>query len=514
MLLELLKNIPLNTDAYKTSHFLQYPAGTTHVSSYIESRGGVYQNVMSFGLQAFIKEYLTTPITMRDIDFAESIIRDDMNLPFNRAGWEYIINKHGGYLPVEIETVDEGTVLPNQHVTVQIVNTDPNCAWLTSYLETALLRATWYPNTVATKSWAVKQTVTQYMQETSDNLFGLAFKLNDFGARGASSNETAALGGMAHLVNFAGSDTLMGIVAAKTYYRYRPEKQGVPAAEHSTITSWGRENEAAAYLNMIKQFSGQGKIVAVVSDSYDLYNAIQNIWGDQLREQVVNNGGLIVIRPDSGNPVDVVCKSLDILAERFGVTANTKGYKVLPPYIRLIQGDGVSPDSIAAILEAMKQKGYSADNVVFGMGGELLQRMDRDTQKYAMKASAIRIEDEIPVTSDFNASAIKTPQGWHDYHTHDSAFDTAGTWRDVYKSPATDPGKVSKRGILALTFDENAGYITCRRNELKGRPNLLKTAFRNGDLLRDVNFEQVRKTAVETTAILNRMGLIDLKLAA
>lgn len=237
MLQDLLKNIPLNTDAYKTSHYLQYPPGTTHVSSYIESRGGKYPNVMSFGLQAFIKEYLLEPITRRQVDTAEDIIRDGMNLPFNRAGWDHIINKHGGYLPVEIETVDEGTVLPNLNVTTQIVNTDPEFFWLPSYLETSLLRGSWFPNTVGTTSWQAKQVIKRHMEKTCDNLVGLPFKLNDFGARGTSSNESSAIGGMAHLVNFEGSDTIMGVAAAMALYRYRPEKQGVPAAEHSTITS-------------------------------------------------------------------------------------------------------------------------------------------------------------------------------------------------------------------------------------------------------------------------------------
>jgi nicotinamide phosphoribosyltransferase len=489
MLLELLRNVPLNTDAYKVSHYLQYPPGTQHISSYIESRGGKYDNVMSFGMQAFIKEYLTKPITRDDVDFAEKILKDGMNLPFNREGWEYIIDTHGGYLPVEIETVDEGTVLPNKNVMTQIVNTDPNCPWLTSYLETSLLRAAWFPNTVATVSWNTKQIIKKHMEKTSDNLLGLPFKLNDFGARGTSSNESAALGGMSHLVNFAGSDTVMGIVAANVYYGYTPEKQGVPAAEHSTITSWGKDREKDAYENMLKQFSGEGKIVAVVSDSYDLWNAVGNIWGGELKEQVVNNGGLVVIRPDSGDPVEVVCKTLDILSDKFGTEDNSKGYKVLPPYIRVIQGDGVSPQSIDAILTAMEEKGYSADNVVFGMGGELLQKLDRDTQKYAMKASAIRIEEAEGVTTDFIRSA----------------FDIEGNWHDVYKDPKTDPGKKSKRGILALTYDENAGYITVRRDELAGRPNLLKTIFRNGKLLSEVTFDDVRSKADESTRYLEEV---------
>lgn len=499
MLLEHLTNTALNTDAYKVTHYLQMPPGTQYLSSYIESRGGQYGNVMSVGLQAFIKEYLMKPITIEQVDFADKILSKGMNLPFNRAGWEYIVNVHGGYLPVEIETVDEGSVIPNHNVTTQMINTDPNCYWLNSYVESALLRATWYPNTVATKSWETKQIIKKHMEKTCDNLLGLPFKLNDFGARAATSNESSGLGGMAHLVNFSGTDTIMGVVAAHVFYKYDPEGQGVPAAEHSTITSWGRDREAQAYRNMLKQFSGEGKIVAVVSDSYNLWNALENIWGDELKDEVVNNGGLVVIRPDSGDPVEVVCKSLDILSKKFGTEENTKGYKILPPYIRLIQGDGVSPEMIDKILIAMEEKGYSADNIVFGMGGELLQKLDRDTLKYAMKASAVYILDqpaqpyvhsleERKVTTDFKVSAL----------------DTAGQWHDVYKDPITDPGKSSKRGILALTFDENGNYITVRRDELNGRVNLLKPVYRNGKLLKDWTFSEVRANAEASTRYLEQ----------
>jgi nicotinamide phosphoribosyltransferase len=492
MLLEKLNNIILNTDAYKTTHYLQLPENAGQMSSYIESRGGKYDAVMSFGLQGFIKEYLSKPITKEFIDEGEKYISGFLGLPFNRKGWEHILEKHNGYLPLEIETVAEGTVVPTHNVTVQITNTDPECAWLPGYIETALLRSVWYCNTVATKSLQTKNIIKEHMLKSCDNLGKLPWMLNDFGARAATSAESSALGGMSHLVNFAGSDTIMGIVAADLYYDYKPEFQGVPAAEHSTITSWGKENEKDAYRNMMKQFAGDGKIVAVVSDSYDLYNAIENIWGGELKDEVINNGGTIVVRPDSGDPVEVVCKSLELLEKQFGVTNNTKGFKVLPPYIRLIQGDGVNPESIDAILIAMEKKGYSADNIVFGMGGELMQKLDRDTQKYAMKAAAVRLNKMEEEFQNYLEDVLAEKD------IDLSAFDGPANWKDVYKDPITDPGKQSKRGVQALTFDENKGYITCRRDELNGRENLLQTIYRNGKLMTEVTFDQVRQTAEET----------------
>lgn len=453
------RNLILNTDSYKTSHYLQYPPNTNFVSSYIESRGGKYQQLVFFGLQAFIKEYLTKPITREDIDEAAEIFTAH-GVPFYREGWEYILEKHNGYLPVTIEAVPEGTVLNTKNVLVQVVNSDPQCFWLTSYLETALLRAIWYPTTVATVSWHVKQVIQEFLLKTADNTEGLPFKLHDFGARGASSEESAALGGAAHLINFMGTDTLSGIIAARKYYQEPMAGFSIPAAEHSTITSWGQDREAQAYENMLTQFSGEGKIVAVVSDSYNLWEAIADIWGEQLKEQVVNNGGTVVIRPDSGEPVEVVCRTIEMLMAKFGYTTNSKGYRLLPSYIRVIQGDGVSLASIRQILEAMTAKGLSADNLAFGMGAELLQKVNRDTLKFAMKASAIEIE---------------------------------GTWQDVFKDPITDPGKTSKKGRLALVKNQQDDYETIRLQDLKNQTNQLRPVFANGKLLAEDTFKSIRE---------------------
>jgi nicotinamide phosphoribosyltransferase len=455
-------NLILNTDSYKASHFLQYPPGTEYVSSYIESRGGRYPQTLFFGLQAFVKQYLLTPFTREDIDEAEALLAPH-GLPFNREGWNYILEQHGGYLPLSITAVPEGSVIPTGNVMLQVVNTDPALPWLTSYVETSLLRAIWYPTTVATFSYAVRRLISRYLGETADNADGLDFKLHDFGARGASSNETAALGGLAHLVSFQGTDTVAALVAARRWYGADMAGFSIPAAEHSTITSWGEENEEAAYRNMLDQFAGEGRLVAVVSDSYDLWHALDNLWGESLREEVENSGGTVVIRPDSGDPVEIVTESIERLMEKFGFRENSKGYRVLPDFIRVIQGDGINPDSIADILAAMKAKGQSADNIAFGMGAALLQKVNRDTQKFAMKASAICIN---------------------------------GKWRDVYKDPVTDPGKRSKAGRLALV-EQKGRLTTVRQENIREDRNRLVEVFRNGELLQEWNFEQIRSRAAD-----------------
>ncbi|HET8730497.1 MAG TPA: nicotinate phosphoribosyltransferase, partial [Moraxellaceae bacterium] len=415
-----------------------------------------------FGLQMFIKQYLLKPFSRADVDEAEEIAALH-GVPFNRAGWDYILEKYDGFLPIEIQALPEGMVVPVKNALVQVVNTDPECAWLTSYVETALLRAVWYPTTVATLSYACKQVIRRYLEETAESVEGLPFKLHDFGARGATCEEAAAIGGLGHLVNFMGSDTMSAVVAARRFYNEKMAAFSIPAAEHSTITSWGRDGEKDAYANMLKQFAGSGKLVAVVSDSYDLFNAIDNLWGGELRSQVEQSGGTLVVRPDSGEPVEIVSAAIERLMAKFGFRVNGKGYKVLPDCVRVIQGDGISLVSLEAILAEMKRRGLSADNIAFGMGGELLQKLNRDTQKFAMKASSACVN---------------------------------GVWRDVFKDPATDPGKRSKRGRLAVIRNAAGVLETIREDELNGRDNLLRAVFRNGDLIVDENLAVIRARAV------------------
>lgn len=457
-------NLILNSDSYKASHFVQYPPQSEIVSSYVEARGGQFKQILYFGLQAFLKAYLMQPVTHAQIEEAAEIFTAHGE-PFNRAGWEIIVNEYQGLMPVEICALPEGSIVPTGTALVQIQNTDSRLCWLPSYLETMLLRAIWYPTTVATISWQAKQIIRQYLETTCDQpTEQLPFKLHDFGARGTSSQETAALGGMAHLVNFMGTDTIAALLAARRYYKAEMPAYSIPAAEHSTITSWGREQESDAYANMLKQFAKPDKILAVVSDSYDIYHAVSEIWGKQLKEQVEQSGATLVIRPDSGQPEIVVVEVLKRLEQAFGSHVNHKGYRVLNNCVRVIQGDGVNLDSLAVILEQVKQQGFSTENLAFGMGAGLLQKVNRDTLSFAMKTSAIRI---------------------------------AGEWRDVYKQPITDLGKSSKRGRLAVVKN-NQGWQTLREDQLGAQQNQLQPVFRNGRLLQDVNFEQVRQQATHT----------------
>ncbi len=463
-LADVARLLVLNTDSYKASHWLQYPPGTTQVHSYVESRGGVHPHTLFFGLQYLLKEFLAKRVRAEDVELAAEICGAHGE-PFNREGWMHVVEAHGGRLPVRIRAVPEGTRVPVRQVLMTVENTDPACWWLTSWLETMLLRV-WYPTTVATNSWATRQIIERALEETGDPA-GLPFKLHDFGARGVSTLEGAMLGGLSHLVNFQGTDTLSALLGARVYYGEAMAGFSIPAAEHSTITAWGREGEIDAYRNMLRRFAKPGALVAVVSDSYDLQHAVDELWGRALRDEVIASGATIVIRPDSGDPAGVVLQTVRSLGRSFGFDVNGKGYRVLK-HVRVIQGDGITRASIARILETLAADGWSADNVAFGQGGALLQMVNRDDQKFAMKCSAVRVN---------------------------------GEWRDVFKSPTGDASKHSKAGRLTL-LRKGSEWATVRVDSsdesmrlADGWADAMRLVFEDGELLVDDTLAQVRARA-------------------
>jgi len=408
-------NLILATDSYKFSHWVQMPTGTESAFFYVESRGGKYDETVFFGLQYYIKEYLSKPITQEDIEEAANFTKMH-GVPFNREGWEYILNAHKGFLPLRIRAVPEGTRVPTHNVLMTIESTDPKCYWLPSYMETLLLKV-WYPTTIASRSYKIKQLILSALEKSSDDPKAeIGFKLHSFGYRGVSSEESAGIGGAAELISFLGSDTVMGIRFANHYYNCDMAGFSIPAMEHSTVTSFGKDHEVEAYRNMLNHFAKPGSLVACVSDSYDLWHCISQYWGKELKEQVIKSGATVIVRPDSGNPPIVVLKTLQLLDESYGHTVNSKGYKVLN-YVRVIQGDGINEDSIKEILDVALTHGYSATNLAFGMGGGMLSDLTRDTNRFAMKCSSVRIN---------------------------------GVEIDVSKNPITDPGKASKAGRLDL----------------------------------------------------------------
>lgn len=455
-----MTNLILATDSYKHSHFLQYPPEARAISAYIEARANDFADeVLFIGLQPFLLDRLARPITIADIDEAEAVCSAHGE-PFSRAGWETILRDHGGFLPIEIRALPEGMIVPTGVPLVQVETTDPRLPWLATFIETALLRAIWYPATVATVSRQCRQIIAAGLDRTSDDPAGqLPFKLHDFGARGVSSGESAALGGMAHLVNFMGTDTMEALLAARRYYGAAMAGFSIPAAEHSTVTSWGRVREQQAYANMLDVFTGT---VAVVSDSYDLDAALTGIWGEALRDKVMAHKGTVVVRPDSGDPVETPLRTIRMLWDAFGGSRNAKGYRVLDSHVRVIQGDGMTPATIARLIARLIEEGFAIDNIAFGMGGGLLQQVNRDTLRFAMKANAMR--------------------------------DARGLWHDVAKAPATDPGKASKAGRQAV-IRRDGQLIAARLDEVADGDNLLVPVWRDGTMLVRHSFDELRARA-------------------
>jgi nicotinamide phosphoribosyltransferase len=455
------RNLILQTDSYKFTHWKQYPPGTEFVYSYLESRGGMFGQTLFFGLQYYLEEYLSgSVVNEEDVAEAQSFVDQHLGPGlFNAAGWMHIVRKHGGRLPVVIKAVEEGSIVDVLNVLMTIENTDPQCWWLPNYLETLLLKV-WYPITVATLSRAIRRVFLAALERSGDPAL-IDFKLHDFGYRGVSSEETAGVGAAGHLINFKGTDTVAGIRVLQKYYEsHEMEAFSIPAAEHSTITAWGRENETQAYDNMLEQFP-QG-LVAVVSDSYNVYDACEKIWGEVLKEKVLRRPGTLVVRPDSGNPREVVLKVLEILAAQFGHETNGKGYRVLNSKVRVIQGDGVNYWTIQDTLTAMNRAGWSADNISFGMGGALLQQLNRDTQKFAFKCSNVTVHGED---------------------------------RDVFKDPVEGHDKASKRGRLTLHFRDGIWSTKQTRRGADDAEDRLRPVFRDGELLVTQTVAQVRELA-------------------
>jgi len=456
------RNLLLNTDSYKLGLFLQYPRDTQAVSAFVTTRGNSFRpEVMFFGLQMFLKEYLSKPITKADIEEAGEVAAAH-GQPFDKKGWEHILNSHGGPLPLRIEALPEGTAIRRGVPVMQVVNTDPLVPWLTSYMETSLLRAVWYPSTVATTAWRLRMAIQPFLDRTTDDPVGLQpSRISDYGCRSTSSVEQAALGGAAHLVHFHSSDSLPAILQARRYYKTSMPAYSIPAAEHGTIIAWGQGQEADAYTNMIDNFASFGAY-SVVSDSFDLHNAVSELWGKKLQTKVRAAGGVLVVRPDSGDPIDTPVQVVAQLAYAYGTRLNGKGFKVLDGNVRVIQADGVSIQDIQMILGRLEGMGFSAENIAFGMGSGLLHKINRDTMSFTMRTSAVQ--------------------------------NGAGQWRPVVRRPANPQEKTPMAGRVAAIAD---GYdiVTLPLEDLGSRANLLQPVWQDGKLLVDWSLDEIRERA-------------------
>jgi len=393
-------------------------------------------------------------------------------------------------------------VIPNKTVLFTMVNTDPKCYWLTNYLETLLVQV-WYPMTVCSNSRFQKITIAKFLEETGNEMwnipFGTSFSLHDFGFRGVSSVESAAVGGCAHLVNFLGTDTVASLSCARKYYGAGGAAgNSIPASEHSTITSWGAEGECDAMKNMLESYPDG--LVACVSYSFDIFRACREYWGGRLKDLIKgriseNKFGRLVVRPDSGDPAETCASVLKILLEQFqeDVITTKTGHKLLPAYIRVIQGDGVDWKSIPQILRRLADENIAAANINFGSGGALLQKLNRDTFKCAFKCSEVTINGQAnlvfkdPITDKGKASKKGRL-------TLQLASETTGfADTDKYQPRQGDSGVPGGTGFLHFTPDGK--YVTVAEGKGDESKDVLVKVYENGELLKDWTFDEIRKRA-------------------
>ena len=456
-------NICSLSDSYKFGHWDMLPPNTNKVYSYFESRTGAkYNNTVFFGLQYILKKYFVGRIvTQEKINEASIEMMSHLGLDiFNEKMWDHILQFWDGKLPVTIKAVPEGMPVPVNNVLMTVESNDSECASLTNFLETILTHV-WAASTVATKSREIKKIIKCYMELTSDNMGLLNFMLHDFGFRGVTSVESAGFTGAGHLVNFYGTDTFAACKNIMKYYNSSMPAYSVLATEHSIMTSMGRKGEMEVFERLLDKYPNG--ILSVVIDSYDYKNFIFQA-GTRFREKILTRDGKVVFRPDSGDPVNVSLWVLDNTEKYFGSTINGMGYKVLNPKVGVLWGDGIKTEGIITIYEAMKQAGYSAENMVVGMGGGLLQDMTRDTQRFAFKSS---------------------------YQERD------GIGYDIFKDPI-DGSKKSKKGRLVLIRTEDGARTINEKeyNEEQHGSDLLETVFENGVLVRDMSFDEIRQNAV------------------
>lgn len=458
-------NICLLTDSYKVTHHYFYPEGTKKIYSYLESRvGAEFNKTIFYGLQYIIKKYLEGQIvTEEKIDEADKLMAAHLGEGiFNRAGWEYILDEHDGKLPIEIKAVPEGTPVDVSNVLMTVENTDKKSYWLPNYLESLLLQV-WYPSTVATLSAEVRKLSNFYLEVTGSSKENLDFMLHDFGYRGSSSTESSMLSGSAHLLSFSGTDTIPALTIPENYYNdSNVYGFSVQATEHSVMTSLGPEGEMSQILNVIDK--ANDGVLSMVIDSYNYRNFLTEAGrsGSELNDAILSfldvEGNKVVFRPDSGEPVSTTIDCLNLLSEGFGCHLTDKGYKVFDLNIGLLWGDGLNYQKIRDILFAMKSNGWAAQNIIFGMGGGLHTAVNRDTQRNAFKCSA-QLRD--------------------------------GEWHDIFKNPL-DSSKKSKTGRFKLIKKDNSFKTVSIDSEGE---DYLQTVFRNGELLIDDKFENIKQRA-------------------
>jgi nicotinamide phosphoribosyltransferase len=473
----------LALDVYKMGHMEQYVPRTTRVYSYLMARSDkTFSRVVFMGLQYYLAQYLKTRLTPamgeEFLAYRQRILGVP-NPPDVVAKIRALARL--GYWPLRIKALPEGTVIGTRQVLMTIENTHPDFYWCVGFIESLLLKV-WYPTTVASHSYRYRQVVNAAFDATvgPEQDFLRPFMVHDFGYRGDSSEEGAALSGIAHLLSFTGSDTVPALPLADRYYGGREAglvMASVPASEHSVMCSYGVEDELAAFRRMLELYPTG--LVSIVSDTYDIYRVLTE-FTRALAPAILARplGSKVVFRPDSGNPEYIIAGdptapadspegkgAIRLLDEVFGHTVNSKGYKVLHPNVGLIYGDGMYLERYERTLARLQSQGYAASNFVIGVGG-ILRHHSRDTLGFALKATYVEVD---------------------------------GVPREIEKTPATDPRKRSHKGLITLARDEAGEYVTHDRQTAAGEAaTLLALVFEDGQLTAPTTLTEMRARVAAT----------------
>lgn len=475
-------------DGYKVGHKFQYPEGTTLVYSNLtprKSRNGDMQEIVFFGLQYFIKEYLVREFNESFFNRPKEEVlkayarRIDNYLGKNSITYDHIAALHDlGYLPLEIKALPEGSLVPMRVPVFTIKNTLPEFFWLTNMLETILSAILWKPCTSATTAFQYLKTFTRYAKETvGDDMSFIPWQGHDFSFRGMSGVEDALISGAGHLLSFSGTDTIPAIDFLETYYNADCETAliggSVPATEHSVMCMGTQDAEITTFERLINNVYPTG-VVSIVSDTWDFWQVITEFL-PVLKNKILARNGKVVIRPDSGDPVKIIVGdknapvnspaykgAIECMWETFGGTITPRGYKLLDGHVGLIYGDSITTERQLAILEGLKQKGFASYNVVLGIGSYTYEYVTRDTFGFAMKAT------------------------YGEVH---------GIGRDIFKDPKTDDGtKKSAKGLMQVYRNHITGKLEVKdqctwEEEAQGE---LKTVFKDSKVIVDWTLAEIR----------------------
>jgi len=484
----------LLTDGYKLDHRRQYPKGTTLVYSNWtprKSRIEGIQEVVFFGLQYFLKKYVIEDFNAcffrqpKEKVIGQYARRINNYLGDNQIGTQHIEALHDlGYIPMVFKALPEGSSVPVRVPMMTMYNTLPEFFWLTNYFETLISAVIWMPCTSATIARHYRTLLDNYAAQTSSVPEAVNFQGHDFSMRGMPGIEAGMLSSAGHLLSFNGTDSVPAIDFLEQYYRANSDKElvgsSVPATEHSVMSMGTARNEKETFRRLITEIYPAG-IVSIVSDTWNLWNVATEFL-PALKEEILSRAGKVVIRPDSGDPADILCGRPEAKEERerkglieilwgvFGGKVNHKGYKELDAHIGAIYGDSITIERAVQICERLKAKGFASTNVVLGIGSFTYQYNTRDTFGFAMKATYGEVN---------------------------------GEGREIYKDPVTDDGtKKSAKGLLKVV-SENGRYIlydqVSREEEKQGD---LKEVFRDGNLLKDQSLAEIRTRIRQRSAVL------------